>query len=221
MAKANKNGANDAGETAAPVAAPAPARELKFGEGDNAVVVAWDSVPEGNRFALAQRTFSHIFGNEFASAAKGAKERAEKDKKDFDEADFAKGWREAKVKLLTEGELGVRVGGTRATTLDKEIRDIAVKALRQIAESKKAKLPAKADDLNAMIDKWLAVVEKKSGEPRRVRVTAEAQAAIDSRKAMALEADDDALFADVTADDDASEGDTAEGEGEGDTPATE
>lgn len=89
-------------------------------------------VPAVSLFALAQRGFTHVLGNEVASAL-AAYKKTEEGAKATEEAleAFAKEKRDAKVAQILAGTLGVRVsGGPRQTGIEAVMRAIAVERLK-------------------------------------------------------------------------------------------
>lgn len=147
---------------------------VKWGEGESAVSFDLSTAPEATVLALAQRGFTHVMGNEVASALASMKKETNEDGtvkySDAEIASAASAKREAKLAEMAAGTLGVRVGGARPTGIDKMVRDIAISELRAIAVAKKASLPKKAEELNPLIEKHLA----KHGD--RIRAKAQAQA---------------------------------------------
>lgn len=131
----------------------------KLTYGDN-LSVDFAALPEASQFALAQRGFTHIFGNEVASRVHswaGAEEQANSD----DKATI-KAWKDANpdklaaqaaivqadmLKALNEGTLGARVSGPRLTPLDTMRRKIAREQIENILRTNKIKVPKKDDKI--------------------------------------------------------------------------
>lgn len=158
-------------------------------------VLKWDTyeldlntVPQSTVIALAQRGFTHVMGNEVASAISAMKkvtvkaedgtESLKYSEADLEAAEVSK--RDAKIAAMRDGTLGVRApGAPRVVGIDKYMHDIALEELRAIAAAKKMALPRKSEELAPFIAKRLAT----HGD----RIRAAAQAKMDSLAALAGE----------------------------------
>lgn len=136
--------------------------DLSFGNGSDPYAVTIAKLPDSVRFALMQRTFSHIMGNEAAAAEgrfKAAKDEAGDAKYNANEvAVMVHDWRVAKIADMIYGTFGLRVVGPRLTSDEKIMRDFARDAIVVGAAKAKRTLP-KASDREAwegLIDQFLA-----------------------------------------------------------------
>lgn len=160
--------------------------ELSFGNGDSPYAVTIAKLPDSVRFALMQRTFSHIMGNE-ASAAEGrfkaAKDAEGNAKYNANEvAVLVHDWRGEKIASMVAGTFGLRIVGPRLTSDERIMRDFARDAIIAAAERAKRTLP-KASDREAwdgLVDQFLAKpVLKAQAEAEVVRRNAAANAEVD------------------------------------------
>lgn len=136
----------------------------------NDIKVAFGTIPQASLIALAQRGFTHIMGNEVASAATAAKKAG----KEFDPS--AK--RAEKLEAIFQGTLGTRTAsGPRAMGIDKVMREVALETLRSTAAAKKVKLPTKAEGINKLIDNYLAKHEAVARAEAERRMEQQASAA--------------------------------------------
>ncbi len=155
--------------------------EVKWGDSVSAKL---SDMPEASVVALAQRGFTHVFGNERASYVSGLKKAVNEDgSATYTEAEVSSlsdDWQTKKLAAIMDGTLGVRVGGgVRMSGIDKVMREIAIKELRAIAAAKKATLPRKSEDLNPLIEARLAKHD--------ARIRAAAQSELDALAEVASE----------------------------------
>lgn len=119
---------------------------LSWGDGDETVSAKIADIPATSLFALSQRGWTHVFGNECASSLTAEKKRrAEKGEPALTESEenaFLADKRAAKLAAIMNGTMGVRVGGARLSPLDRHMRDIARARLVTDATSKGIKLPS-------------------------------------------------------------------------------
>jgi hypothetical protein len=89
-------------------------------------------VPAQSLFALAQRGFTHVLGNEVAASISAWKKTEEGTKATETETEAkAKSIREAKLAKIMDGTLGVRTAaGPRVSGVEAIMRSIAVERLR-------------------------------------------------------------------------------------------
>jgi hypothetical protein len=119
-------------------------RKFSWGDESNGSFEAFPKdVPEESLFVLAQRGWTHVFGNEVASAFTAW--RKTDDGKAADEV-ACKSWlaerRGAKLMQILEGKLGVRVAGApRVTGVDAVMRSIATKRVAARLAALNIKMP--------------------------------------------------------------------------------
>lgn len=133
----------------------------KLTYGDN-ISVDFGTLPEVSQFALAQRGFTHVLGNEVASRVH-AWSQAE-GQANSEDKEAVKAWKLANaaavdakttevqadfLKSLTDGTLGNRVGGPRLTPIETIKRRIAWGEIETILRANKIKVP-KGDDVIEM-----------------------------------------------------------------------
>lgn len=167
-------------------------KSLKWGDHE----VSPADVPAVSLMALAQRGFTHVLGNEVASALTAWKKTDDGKAADQAAVDaWVKAKREAKLEQIMSGTLGVRAAGQpRATGLDAVMRTIAVERLKVKLAKRQAKLPTGDKTINVagkdMTREELIAAELRHGE---VAIKAEAE----KRVAFADEGGDagDELFA--------------------------
>lgn len=170
--------------------------DLSFGNGTDPYTVTIAKLPDSVRFALMQRTFSHIMGNEAAAAEgrfKAAKDEAGNAKYNANEvAVMVHDWRVAKIADMVDGTFGLRAVGPRLTSDEKIMREFARDAIIGAAERAKRTLP-KASDKEA----WEGLVDQFLAKPA-LRAQAEAEV---TRRNAATNADVDLseLLGDVQA----------------------
>jgi hypothetical protein len=117
-------------------------KEFKHGSGEDAITVSPADIPTISLFALAQRGFSHVLGNEVAS--KLAAFRKTEVGAAADEAEvaaFTKAKREEALEKILNGTLGTRAASSpRVTGIEALMRRVAVEFLqaRFAAYSKKS-----------------------------------------------------------------------------------
>lgn len=165
-------------------------RTLIFGD-DYSVPVA--KLNDEVRFALMQRTFAHIMGNEAASVlARNAtyknEEGREVNRSDAELTSLVHDWRMAKIEAMAKGKFSLRVAGPKLTSDERQLREIARDQI--IAQATKAKraLPKASDK-----ETWDKAIENFLATPR-LRAVADAELA--RRKAFSAPvADMDELFA--------------------------
>jgi hypothetical protein len=121
-------------------------KSFKWGD----IVVSPQDVPTVSLFALAQRGFTHVLGNEVASALTAWRKTEEGVKAD-DAAITA--WtnekRKAKLEQILAGTLGVRQpGAPKATGIEAIMHAIAVENLRAKLAKFKLKLPTGDKTIN-------------------------------------------------------------------------
>lgn len=167
---------------------------LVFGTGNSPYDVSIARLPDAVQFALMQRTFSHIMGNE-AAAYEGRIKATEDEDGDAkysatEVSVMVHDWRNAKLADMESGEFGLRAVGPRMSSNEKIMREFARDTIVTAAAVKKIVLP-KASDREAWdsgIDRWLAIPANK----------AKAEAEVIARKARVVpSADEDVadLFA--------------------------
>jgi len=166
----------------------APARELVWG-GDYKVAMA--DLPEATIYALAQRGFTHVLGNEVASAVKVQKDKGEMG--DAELAVFAHDKRIAKINDMIAGALGVSQSGPRATGIDKVIRDISVEEIKTQLVALNAKLPktqAKSmptgKALTALVDKYVEKHGDRLRKAAEIRMAEVAKATTDADELLGM-----------------------------------
>jgi hypothetical protein len=117
-------------------------KEFKHGSGEDAITVSPADIPTVSLFALAQRGFSHVLGNEVASKlAAFRKTEAGAAADEAEVAEFVKAKRNEALEKILNGTLGVRSAtAPRVTGLEALMRRVAVEFLqaRFAAYSKKA-----------------------------------------------------------------------------------
>lgn len=184
----------------------------KLTYGDN-LSVDFATLPEASQFALAQRGFTHIFGNEVASrvhAWAGQEGQANSDDKAV-----IKAWKDANadklaaqtavvqsdmLKALNEGTLGARVAGPRLTPVETIANQMARKEIEDILRTNKIKVPKK-DDKVKMPDGEFTMAEliarrlAKFGE--RINAAAKKEADRRAKATAAVTADAAAAIADL------------------------
>lgn len=143
-------------------------------------------VPVASLHALAQRGFTHVLGNEVASALTAWKKTEQGAAATQTEVDgWLKARREAKIEQIMKGELGVRAvsSGPRATGLDAVIRTVAIEWLKAKLGKSGNKLPTGDKTVNVagkdmtrddLIDSTVARAEKLVYSPG-VTIKAEAE----------------------------------------------
>lgn len=113
--------------------------------GDNIKATLAD-IPAVSLFALAQRGFTHIMGNEVAASVTAEKKRrADKGEPELSESDlaaFADAKRSDRLQAILDGKLGVRIGTARLPTIERVMREIAEERLRADAVRIAAKSPS-------------------------------------------------------------------------------
>ena len=106
-------------------------KEFRHGQGDDELKVNPADVPTVSLFALAQRGFSHVMGNEVASklaAWKKGEAGAAATQAEVDA--FVKAKREEALEKILNGTLGVRSASTpRVSGFDALVRRVAVEYL--------------------------------------------------------------------------------------------
>ena len=115
-------------------------KTLKWGSYE----VSPSDVPAVSLLALAQRGWTHVFGNEVASALtawRKTEEGARSTQEQIDSWLAAK--RDAKLAAIMAGTLGVRAAGQpKATGIEALVRSIAVEWLKVALATQGAKLPS-------------------------------------------------------------------------------
>src|SRR5215469_1836008 len=125
--------------------------------GDNTLyAIGEDALPQAVLWKLAQRTYSHIMGNEAASALKSKTDNGGLPEGQTEEQ-FLHTWRVAKRQQVIDGTVGLRSGGPRIDPLEKEMRDLVVKRLRASAvkhtpKGEKTVFPTKMDGTYTFAD---------------------------------------------------------------------
>lgn len=119
-----------------------------FKHGD--ITVQPGDVPTLSIFALAQRGFTHVLGNEVASAVTAYKKSEEGAKASEAEiAAWIKAKREAKLDQILNGTLGIRVAGApKASGIERVMHTIAVERLRVKLKKFKLTLPTGDKTIN-------------------------------------------------------------------------
>lgn len=165
---------------------------LSFGAGETPYLADIARLPDSVRFALMQRTFSHIMGNE--AAAYEGRIKAMKD--DDGDAKYSASeiavmvhdWRVAKIESMESGEFGLRAVGPRLSSDEKVMRDFARDSIIAAAAERKIVTP-KASDKEA----WDKAIDNFLAKPA---LKAKAEAEVARRKATVTpEADVEDLFA--------------------------
>ncbi len=180
--------------------------KLTYGE---TISVDFATLPEASQAALAQRGFTHIFGNEAASRVHswaGAEGQANSDDKAT-----VKAWKDANpdklaaqlaviqadfLDALNKGELGNRVGGPRLTPVETIANQMARKEIEDILRTNKIKVPKK-DDKVKMPDGEFTMAEliarrlAKFGE--RINAAAKKEADRRAKQTAAVTSEPDAL----------------------------
>ena len=109
-------------------------KEFKHGTGEAAITVSPSDIPTISLFALAQRGFSHVLGNEVASklaAWKKGEEGATAGEAEV--AAFVQAKREEALEKIMQGTLGVRSAtAPRVSGIEALMRRIAVEKLQLI-----------------------------------------------------------------------------------------
>lgn len=165
---------------------------LTFGAGDSPYTLAIAYIPDGVRFALMQRTFSHVMGNEAAAYEGRIKAAKDDDSGDAkynanEVAVMVHDWRVAKIEDMESGEFGLRQVGPRLSSDEKIMREFARETIITAAATKKIVLP-KASDKEA----WETAIANFLANPARKEL---AQAEVEARKARLPTADISDLFA--------------------------
>ena len=123
-------------------------KALKHGD----ISISPADVPAMSLFALAQRGFTHVLGNEVASALTAWRKSEEGIKADQGTIDaWVKARREVKLEQIMSGTLGVRVSrgtGTRVSLIEAIMRSIAIERLRVKLTKFKLKLPTGDKTIN-------------------------------------------------------------------------
>lgn len=166
--------------------------EMVLSYGDDEYLLPVAKLNDQVRFALMQRTFSHIMGNEAASVQKrltDAKDAEGDAKHTPSEIELAVDkWREEKIEAMISGEFGLRPTGPRMTSDERALRDIARDQIIAQAQARKTPMPKASDK-----EKWDAAIDKYLATPK-LRAAADAELA--RRKAfVAPGADVEDLFA--------------------------
>lgn len=142
---------------------------------ETATILSWgthakvniNSLPPSTIYALAQRGFTHILGNEVASYASSLAKKTNDageplhTKEEIETLADAK--RVEKLNQMAEGKLGVGSNGPRVKGIDAIIRDVALEAIRKAATAKKVPMP-KGEALQTVITAAIA----KNGDAYRV-----------------------------------------------------
>lgn len=144
------------GQQRAPPAQPKGIKmELTYGD---SLKVDFATLPEASQSALAQRGFTHVFGNEVASRVHSRS--MSEDGANSDDKATVKAWKDTNpdklaawaaevsadfLKALTEGTLGNRVSGPRLTPVETIARQMAKKEIEDILRANKIKVPTKDD----------------------------------------------------------------------------
>jgi len=107
-------------------------KEFRHGTGEQEITVNPADIPTISLFALAQRGFSHVLGNEVASKLAAWKKGEEGGAATEEEvAAFVKSKREEALEKILNGTLGVRsAAAPRATGIEALMRRIAVEFLQ-------------------------------------------------------------------------------------------
>ena len=121
----------------------------------NDITTAPADVPTSSLFALAQRGFSHVLGNEVAAQVSAHKKSDEgKNKSEAELEAYAKEKRAEKLAKILDGTLGVRVAsGPRVSGFEAICRSIAVEFLKarfkayEAKTGNKVKLPTGEDTI--------------------------------------------------------------------------
>lgn len=150
---------------------------LKHGD----TTLEWETIPEASRKALAQRGFTHIFGNEYAATRKRLGDAG---KTGADLQSALETWTLGKLSAIIEGTLGVRVTST-TDPVEKVMERLAAAEIRQAARARKIELP-KGDAFEALVEKYIA----RHNEVLREKAEAEIKAKAEQAKAAAEMADD-------------------------------
>ena len=160
--------------------------------------VSPSDVPATSLMALAQRGFTHVLGNEVASALTAWKKTEEgASAPQAAVVAWVKAKRDAKLEQIMQGTLGVRAAGQpRASGIEAIMRSIAVERLKVKLAKRQAKLPSGDKTINVagkdMTREELISAELRHGEKV---IRAEAEAEMAKRAAFAQEVGED-LFAD-------------------------
>jgi hypothetical protein len=128
---------------------------LTYGDSLN---VDFAALPEVSQAALAQRGFTHVFGNEVASRVHSR--AMGEDGANSDDKATVKAWKDANpdklaawaaevsadfLAALNDGTLGNRVSGPRLTPVETIARQMARKEIEDILRANKIKVPTKDD----------------------------------------------------------------------------
>lgn len=154
-------------------------------------------VPAVSLMALAQRGWTHVFGNEVASALTAWRKTEEgKAASDADIAAYLAKKRDEKLDKIMSGTLGTRTPGQpKATGVEAIMRTIAVAWVKAALEKRGAKLPTGDKTVNVAgkdmtRDELIDATLRNRGE--KIRVEAEAEMA----KRSAFGEDSEDLFSD-------------------------
>ena len=126
----------------------------KFTWNDVSIEVA--DLPIESLHILAQRGFTHVVGNEIA--AKVTAYRAKNMRaSDSEVTTFANAARKVKIAAMLNGTMTVRESsGPRLDGIERIMRELAIKGLRELAARKKAALPKESAALLALVVKYTA-----------------------------------------------------------------
>ena len=143
--------------------------------------LAWGDVPEESRRALAQRGFTHIFGNEHAATRKRL---ADAGKTQAEQETALAQWTAGKLSAIADGTLGVRVTST-VDPVEREMERLAGAAIRTAAKAKKVELP-KGAAFETIVAKYIA---KNSDDLRKQAEAALAAKATQAKLAVEMAGD--------------------------------
>jgi hypothetical protein len=139
------------------------ATSISWGEGTDQVSANIAALPNTTLVALMQKGFTHVMGNEVASALTGEKKRRAEKSEPALTADEEKAYsaekRVEKLKAMLDGTMGARAGGgTRLPTIERYMRDIAEARVRADAAKGGIKLP-KGKETIKVRDEMLTMAE--------------------------------------------------------------
>lgn len=164
----------------------------------NDFTATFADIPHNSVFALAQRGFTHIMGNEIAAYESGLKKKTSEEVGEDDEGNEIKlplyndaeiatmvhDRRQAKLKEILDGKLATNTSGPRLPADERILRDIARENIgARFHQLSRAKDMPKASDgkaWDALVDQYLA----------NDRTSAVAKAELERRKAARAEGGD-------------------------------
>ena len=124
--------------------------------GDTTITVA--DLPDTSIAALLSRGLTHYLGNEQASKVTSWKKTEEGQTASESEIEAKAAALHANaVDALLNGTVGTRSGGPKLKGIDRLIRIVAEEHLRAYAAKKNLKVPAKKDQLDPMVEKFMGV----------------------------------------------------------------